>query len=168
MLVARAADGDEAAFAEIVATHHADLRRVAFMVTGEARLADEAVAAAWVRAWRHLGSLRDPARLRPWLVAVAANEARQLARTAQRRRVREIAPDERIPGGPDPALRVGDLDLAAALAKLSPDDRALLSLRYVAGLNATELAQATGRSPSGTRVRLMRLLDRLRKELHDG
>jgi DNA-directed RNA polymerase specialized sigma24 family protein len=69
---------------------------------------------------------------------------------------------------PDPAARVTDLDLAAALARLDPDDRALLALRYVAGFDSTELARATGRSASGTRARLARLLDRLRTELSDG
>jgi hypothetical protein len=41
---------------------------------------------------------------------------------------------------PDPSSRAGDLDLANALAKLEPDDRALLALRYVAGLNSTSSA----------------------------
>ena len=69
--------------------------------------------------------------------------------------------------GVDPASHVRDLDLANALAMLDPDDRALLALRYVAGFDSTELARATGRSPSGTRARLARLLDRLRTELSD-
>ena len=69
--------------------------------------------------------------------------------------------------GLDPAGQVGDLDLANALARLDPDDRALLALRYVAGFDSTELARATGRSPSGTRARLARLLGRLRTELSD-
>jgi hypothetical protein len=37
----------------------------------------------------------------------------------------------------------------------------------VAGFDSTELARATGRSPSGTRARLARLLARLRMELRD-
>ena len=69
--------------------------------------------------------------------------------------------------GLDPGGRVTDIDLINALARLEPDDRALLALRYVAGFDSTELARATGRSPSGTRARLARLLDRLRKELGD-
>ena len=67
----------------------------------------------------------------------------------------------------DPAARTIDIDLANALARLDPDDRALLALRYIAGFDATELGRATGRSPSGTRARLARLLDRLRTELSD-
>ena len=38
----------------------------------------DAVQAAWPIVWRKLRTLRDPAKLRPWLVTVAANEARQI------------------------------------------------------------------------------------------
>jgi RNA polymerase sigma factor (sigma-70 family) len=62
---------------------------------------------------------------------------------------------------------VADIDLARALANLEPEDRAILALRYVAGLNSSELGPAVGMSASGLRRRLARLLDRLRSELSD-
>jgi RNA polymerase sigma-70 factor (ECF subfamily) len=167
--VALARDGDEAAFGRIVRAYHDDMTRVCFTICGELDLADEAVAAAWAIAWRRLGSLRDPERLRPWLVSVAANEARQLLRRRRRRMVVEItvAPleDETFA---DPAARAAEMDLARALARLAPEDRELLALRYVAGFDSNELARVTGRSSSGTRARLGRLLNRLRMELEDG
>lgn len=167
-LVDRAARGDEAAFARIVRLHHADMTRVCFVVCGDADLAEEAVAAAWPIAWKRLGSLREPDRLRPWLVSVAANEARQLVRRRNRRNVVELAvAADGAAAAPDPGGRAADLDLANALARLAPDDRALLALRYVAGLSSTELGRATGMTASGTRARLARLLDRLRSELGD-
>jgi RNA polymerase sigma-70 factor (ECF subfamily) len=166
--VAQAAAGDEAAFARIVRAHHADMMRVCFVICGDLDVADEAVGAAWPIAWRKLGTLRDPDRLRPWLVSVAANEARQLIRRQRRRTVVELSvADPSASRAGDPAGYAADLDLANALARLAPDDRALLALRYVAGLNSTELAHATGRSASGTRARLARLLERLRTELGD-
>jgi RNA polymerase sigma-70 factor (ECF subfamily) len=179
-VVARAEAGDEDAFRDIVRAHAADMRQVAFVVTGDVDLATEAVAAAWPIAWRKLGSLREPQALRSWLVAIAANEARHLAKRHRVRALREIAVDAsvegRIVGGSlhgravpvtDPLDRAAELDLANALARLDPQDRALLALRYVAGLNATELARATGLSPSGTRARLGRLVARMRTELSE-
>lgn len=165
--VALAAGGDEAAFARIVRAHHDDMTRVCFVICGDLDVADEAVQTAWPIIWRKLGSLRDPSRLRPWLVSIAANEARQLSRRRRRRAIVELAVASAATPGVDPAVRVGDLDLTNALARLDPDERALLALRYVAGFDSTELARATGRSPSGTRARLARLLDRLRTELSD-
>lgn len=168
-LVERAAAGDEAAFARIVAAHHDAMARVAFIVTGDLDLADDAVAAAWALAWRRLRSLREPDKLRSWLVSIAANEARGLARARRRHTVVELdVAADLADGGRDPAARAQDLDLANALATLHPDDRALLALRYVAGFDSFELARATGRSASGTRARLARLLAKLRTELDHG
>ena len=162
----RALTGDDAAFAWIVETFSSDMAQVCFVVVGDVELAEEAVAAAWPIAWRTLGRLRDPDRLRSWLISIAANQARQMARARRRRMVREIA----VPLIDEPAHsrdRDSEIDLKNALARLSPDDRALLALRYVAGFDSNELASATGLSPSGTRARLARLLDKMRRELGD-
>jgi RNA polymerase sigma factor (sigma-70 family) len=169
-LMRLAADGDEAAFARIVDAHHADMSSVCFVVTGgDAELTAEAVQSAWPIAWRKLHTIREPDRLRSWLIAIAVNEARQLARRRRRGRVLEISVAmDPTATGPDPASRAGDIDLRDALARLQPADRALIALRYVAGFDSTELARAMGMSPSGTRARLARLLGRLRSELGDG
>jgi RNA polymerase sigma-70 factor, ECF subfamily len=166
--VAEATRGDEAAFARIVRAHHDDMTRVSYVICGDLDLADEAVGAAWSIAWQRLTSLRDPQRLRSWLISIAANEARQVLRRARRRSVVELSVAGGDPqGAADPGGRAQDLDLINALARLDPNDRALLALRYVAGFDSSELARATGRSASGTRARLARLLDRLRVELGD-
>lgn len=166
--VGLAASGDEAAFARIVAAHHDDMTRVCFAICGDLDLTDEAVQAAWPIAWRKLGTLKDLDRLRPWLVAIAANEVRQLLRHQRRRTLVEISVSRgNSAAALDPATRAADLDLANAFSRLSPDDRMLLALRYVAGFDSSELGRATGRSASGTRARLARLLDRLRLELAD-
>jgi RNA polymerase sigma-70 factor, ECF subfamily len=169
--VAEAAHGDEVAFARIVAAHHDDMARVAFVVCGDVELAHEAVQAAWQKAWAKLDSIRAVDRLRPWLVSIAANEARQLIRSRNRRWLRETAIDGEAPsGGPagsDPASRAAQLDLANALASLEPDDRTLVALRYAAGLTSDEIGRAIGMTGGGVRARLARLLTRLREELHD-
>ena len=159
--------GDELAFAWMVETFTSDMAQVSYVVCGDLDLADEAVAATWPIVWRKLGDLREPERLRPWLVAIAANQARQLARSRRRRAVREIPVDEAGNSGRS-FDRSSEIDLANALARLSLEDRALLALRYVAGFDSFELAKATGLSPSGTRARLARLLGRMRTELRDG
>jgi RNA polymerase sigma-70 factor (ECF subfamily) len=168
-LIALVAAGDEIAFASIVRLYHEDIRRVCVVVAGDDGIADDAVAAAWSIAWRKLGGLRDPARLRAWLVSVAVNEARQLLRARKRRSLVEVRAVQvgEPQGGFDPGSTINVIDLRNALAKLNPDDRALLAMRYMAGFDATEIGFATGRSPSGTRARLARLLQRLEKELGD-
>ena len=166
--VADAAAGDVDALARIVGLHHDDMARVCFVICGDQDLAQDAVQAAWPIAWRKLGSLRDPDRLRPWLMAVAANEARQLLRRQRRHPVVEISVADIGTDRHDPAAQSGLSDLAAALRRLAPEDRALLALRYVAGYDATEIGRELRMSASGVRSRLARLTARLRTELEDG
>jgi len=165
-LIRAALAGDEIAFATIVDRHRVAMTRVAYVVSGDADLAEESVQAAWPVVWQRLGSVREPERLGAWLASVAVNEARQLIRRRRRRSIVEIAvATHESATAPDPASSVGDIDLARAMAGLDPEDRALLALRYVAGLNSTELGPALGMSASGLRRRLARLLARLRTEL---
>jgi RNA polymerase sigma-70 factor (ECF subfamily) len=169
-LVAQAAVGDEVAFARIVAAHHDDMARVAYVVCGDVDLAQDAVQAAWPLVWRKLGTIRDPERLRPWLVAVAANEARQLVRRRGRRQLREIAIDPELgvaapARSSDPAAFAAELDLARAIETLDPIDRTIVGLRYAAGLTSGEIGTALGMTSGAVRSRLVRLIARLRKEL---
>jgi RNA polymerase sigma-70 factor (ECF subfamily) len=165
--VAEAAAGDANALARIVAAHHDDMARLAFVICGDQDLAQDAVQAAWPKAWRKLGSLRDPDALRPWLMSVAANEARTLIRRQVRHPVVEIEVADVGSSAGDPGRRAASLDLAAALRRLSPDDRALIALRHVAGFDSTEIGRALGMTPSSVRSRLARVLARLREELRD-
>lgn len=160
-----AADGDEAAFARLVNEHHAAMARVAYVVVGDAELTRDAVQAAWSIAWRRLHGLRDPGQVRAWLVAIAANEARQILRRQRRATIVDISEALDRHGGSDPADLIGVVDLERALHKLGLDDRVLLALRFVAGLDSTEIADQLGISASGVRSRLSRLLDRLRADL---
>jgi len=166
--VAMAAAGDRIAFARLVDAYYDDTMRVAFVVAGGDReIAEDAVQGAWSIAWQKLGSLRDPERLKPWLLTVTANEARQVARRAHRHPVVELDVAAAASTGPDPSSLVSELDLRRALVRLAPEDRALLALRYVAGLDSSEISSLTHRNASSVRSRLAALLARLRKELSD-
>lgn len=167
-VIDRAVAGDETAFAQLVGCYHADLMRVAYVVCGDAEVAQDAVQSAWVIAWRKLGTVRDRSSIKGWLVAVAANEARQSVRRRHRQAVVELRVGSADREEADPAAGIERVDLVNALGHLTPEDRALLAMRYVAGLDSTELGRSLGMSASGTRARLGRLLERMRKDLgHD-
>ena len=163
-VVARAARGDRAAFTVLVTKHHPDMLRLAGVIVGDPDIARDAVQTAWQRAWTGLRGMRDHDRIRPWLLSITANEARQILR---RRRPVEPMPDDLLAGISDPVDHFDDLDLKAALDRLDSRDRELLGLRYVFGFNSVELATQFGLSPEGVRSRLKKLIDRLRSELTD-
>jgi RNA polymerase sigma-70 factor (ECF subfamily) len=171
-LVRAAAMGDEVAFTELVSRHHRDLLRVAYVICRDASLAEDSAQAAWAIAWRRLGDVKEPAQVRSWLVAVAANEARRIVRSRHPRVVEISVADIELEAVPD--LRTDPLaagmaaaDLHRVLASLDPTDRALIALRFIAELSSDEIGHALGMSASGARGRLSRLLLRLRGDLLD-
>lgn len=163
-LVRSVADGDADALEDLIALYDTDMLRVAVVICRDADLAEDAVQQAWRIAWRRLRSLHDPSRVKSWLVAVAANEARQITRAEGRRRRREA--ERRVAPPRDHLTDITDrVYLDAVLARLTPDDRELLALRYVAGLNSTEIARLRRSTSAAVRGRLSRLLTDLREEL---
>jgi len=168
-VLASAVAGDEVAFRRIISLHHEDMRRVCLAISGDPVIAEEATQAAWLVAWKKIGKVHGPEQLRPWLVSVAAIEARRLMRKRGRRAEIETTADlSGEPGGIDPATGIASVDLKDALLRLDPDDRALLVLRYGSGFDSTELGSAMGKKPAAIRQRLKRLLDRLREDLNNG
>jgi RNA polymerase sigma-70 factor (ECF subfamily) len=164
-LLARARDGEREAFTELVELHHAELVRIAYAVTGDLDAARDAAQLTWIKAWQRLPSVREPERFRAWLIAIAANEARQHVRAHRRRRLREITPPHDDQAAPDDASSADRFNLTTALLKLAPDERGLLAMRYLAGLSAEEIGAAAGLTASGVRSRLSRLITRLREDL---
>lgn len=163
-----AAAGDAAAFGRLVTDHHATMARVAYVIVGDVEVAEDAVQTAWATAWRRLSTLRDPAQVRPWLVAITANEARQALRRGRRARIVDLSAADDQRASTDPAAVIDLVDLERALVRLKPEDRTLLALRFVAGLDSAEIARHLGGSASGIRSRLARIITRLRMDLdHD-
>jgi RNA polymerase sigma-70 factor (ECF subfamily) len=163
-----AAGGDETAFARLVSDHHGAMARVAYVICGDAETARDATQNAWSIAWRRLRTVRQPERLHAWLVAIAANEARQALRRRRRQPVVDISAALGTDAGGDPGETIAVVDLQQALVGLTPDERRLLALRFVAGLDSAEIGRHLGMSASGVRSRLARLVERLRSEMDHG
>jgi RNA polymerase sigma-70 factor, ECF subfamily len=171
-LVGRAKRGERDAYEEIVRRHQNIAFRTAWVITGSAADAEEAAQDAFVKAYRALDRFREGAPLRPWLLTIVANEARNRVRAAGRReRLALRVAEERRPGGavPSPEAALLDLEqrdeLLAAVAALPDNDREAIACRYFLDLSEEETAAALG-CPRGTvKSRLSRALDRLRERM---
>ena len=171
-LVRRAVAGDEQAFAELVRANEEIAFRLAYLITGNAAEAEEASQEAIVKAWRSLGRFRTSQPLRPWLLRIVANEARNRRRTAGRRaRLAASAALEQDSG--DAAPSPEELTVAAderrrlleELEQLPEKARLVLSCRFLLGLSEQETATALGVRAGTVKSRTSRALEALR-ELH--
>lgn len=169
----RAQQGDARAFEELVRAHWEVAFRVAVLVTRDAAEAEDAAQDAVVKAWRALRRV-DPERpLRPWLLRIVANEARNRRRSAGRRaRLALLARAATASGdaapSPEPALlaREERQRLLAALDGLPDDARDVLACRYLLDLSEEETAAALDLRRGTVKSRTARALERLR-EIHD-
>src|SRR2546423_9669693 len=84
-LVKRAQRGDEAAYEEIVQRYQQVAFRAAYVITGSAADAEDAAQEGFVKAYRAIERFRPGAPLRPWLLRIVANEARNRVRSSGRR-----------------------------------------------------------------------------------
>src|SRR5213594_1683862 len=75
-VVARVLGGDREVFGLVIRRYETGLVRFATRMLGSSDAAADAVAESFVRAYRHLASCRDPARLRTWLYRIVANRCK--------------------------------------------------------------------------------------------
>src|SRR4051812_33338824 len=80
-LVHRARAGDGGAFAELLRPEYRAAVRLANALLHNLDEAEDAVQEAAIKAWRKLGNLREGSPLRPWFLAIVANECRSIRRT---------------------------------------------------------------------------------------
>lgn len=84
-LVAASVAGNKDAFAQIVGRYQALICSLAYSATGNLSQSEDLAQETFVTAWKQLGHLREPERLRSWLCGIARN----LSNSAVRQRARE-------------------------------------------------------------------------------
>ena len=147
--------------------------RTAYLLTGNAADAEEAAQDGFVKAFRALSRFRAGEPLRPWLLRIVANEARNRRRSAGRRArlALRVAEEHESSGGaapsPESAVLSGErrAELLRALEGLREEDRLVISCRYLLELSEEETAATLGWRRGTVKSRLSRALDRLRAAL---
>lgn len=187
-LAAALADNLDSAFEELVCGWSQRLYAFSLRMTGRSRDAEELAEETLVQAWRALVGYeperRRALRLRPWLFQIAANLARNRARSARRNpalsldagadtdgqsfsSAAERIADEDPLGAPGAALeRQERLDeLAALLLTLPEAQRVVVILRHIEGMQYAAIAEVVGEPVGTVKSHASRGVARLRKTL---
>jgi len=178
-LVAAAQGGDRAALDRLLRQHYDRLYAVCRRLTGNDADAADATQEALLAIVRGLRNFDGRAKFATWSYRVAMNASLDELRRRRRRPQTGIGDDigtalESRPSAPgdvgaDPATTVtASADIDAALATLSPEYRAAVVLRDLAGLDYAEIAEVLDIPPGTVRSRIARgraaLADVLRRE----
>src|SRR5215472_7560957 len=158
-LIAQAKAGDRSAFDALVGPLIDPAFRLAFGMLHDREAAEDAVLEAAFRAWRSLGNLRPGTEMRPWFLAIAANQCRSTLRGRWRKVLKLGGVGSPLQGVEDPVVR--GADLRRAIRQLKRDQRLALVLHF-----SLEEVAAITRAPVGTvKSRIHRAVARLRPQL---
>ena len=149
-LVDQAQHGDVEAFDALARQVGDRCMAIAYRILRDVDLADDAVQAALIIAWRDLRQLRDPDRFEPWLHRILTRECYAEARRRRRWSTDlHVLPDDHLVD-PGEYVTVNDRDeLERAFRRLTLEQRAVLVFHHYLGLPLAEVAEHVG-VPLGT------------------
>lgn len=169
-LICKARRGDVAAFDSIVRAYQQLAFRTAWVIVRNEQDAQDATQSAFVKAWQAMPHFDEQLPLRPWLLRIVANEAKNRRNARYRDTgVSDIVHQNEPSTGDLPADFAVQQDtsrnLIHAIHTLSQIDQQVILMRYALQLTESEMAQALD-IPAGTvKSRLSRALARLRTYL---
>lgn len=148
-LVDQAKRGDEEAFDALARQVGDRCMAIAVRILRDAHLAEDAVQAALVTAWRELRTLRDPERFEPWLHRILTNACYAEARRRRRWSANlTVLPVEPAHTGDIPTIDDRD-QLERAFRRLTLEQRTVIVFHRYLGLALPEVAERLG-IPLGT------------------
>lgn len=159
--------GDREAFAELYNRHARLIRAVCYDMTRDVTWAADLTQEVFLRAFRGLSGLRDPARFAPWLLGIARQVCREWRRTQRRRRtIWEPAaePCAIVEQDESPAVDCVEA-LRVEIARLPEKERLAVHAFYLMQMDAEQARGTLELSRSGFYRVLSRARRRLRRVL---
>lgn len=166
-LVTKARAGRLDAYGRLVRATQKMAFAAAFGVVRDSGLAEDAMQDAYLRAFRRLGDLDEPAAFIGWFRRIVITVALNVRRT-HRHTLLQLDDDYDVPVLDEAETRWTDLQrlrLAGALLTLNMEERRLCDRRYHGGWSTARLARDAGVDETVVRKRLQRIRDKLRKEI---
>lgn len=146
--------------------------RTAYLITGSASDAEEAAQDGFLAAYRALPRFRSDAPLRPWLLRIVGNAARNRRRASRRRGATELRLIDQFAHGdaassPEATAEMAEerTALLRAVSALQPYDRQVIACRFFLDLDVAETAAVLGCAGGTVKSRLSRALQRLREQM---
>ena len=149
--LAAARGGDSHAFAALVEHYDSRLRTLAFHLLGDPHSTDDALQDVYLKAFRALPDFAGRSELSTWLSRITYTTCMDhLRRRARLVPVPDLEPQQALPDEPDPTEGMSDRrHVRDLLRRLPPEQRAVVVLVGVQGLDYRQAAEILG-VPSGT------------------
>ena len=166
-LVERAAEGDFEAYGELYSIYLDRIYRYVFHQVKDKMTAEDITEEVFIKAWKAIDSCRGKEQtFLPWLYRIAQNQTIDNLRSRRKHPTIEIETVDTA-GGPQLEAE-GDWErqeLLGMIAYLPQNQRQVIILKFIEGLDNREIADIMGKSQGAIRVSQMRALAKLRKDL---
>jgi RNA polymerase sigma-70 factor, ECF subfamily len=168
-LVLRAQAGDREALDDLLKAIGEPVYRYVLRLVGQREMAEDILQEVFIRIYRKLGWLKEPALLRPWVYRIASREAFRFLKRERRwsEQIRDEAILEAVQAESSAEDAGAELleQLPQLISRVSPASRAVLILHYLHDMPLTEVADVLGLSPGTVKSRLAYGLACLRRAL---
>jgi RNA polymerase sigma-70 factor (ECF subfamily) len=167
-VVRRVLDGEEEMYHILVERYRRQFGRYAASLLQDADAAEDAMQEAFIRAYRSLGSLRNPDGFGGWFYRILTNQCHNVR--AARRPTMDVAKlnpqaDDRTETAAE-RRELGEA-IEDALDQLSDEQREAFVLKHVQGLSYDQMDELLGAGVDALKMRVYRARDRLREILGD-
>jgi RNA polymerase sigma-70 factor, ECF subfamily len=171
VLAGRLRQGEQAAAGEFVDRYYERVYLFMRAIGHDRQISEDLTQETFLRAWYHIGQLRDGKALNGWLFRIAGNVSRLHRRRFKGKDTVSIEGVEPAAAGADGPSKVGQQEqldqLRQAVTRLPWKLRQAVVLHYMEQLTITEAADAAGIREGTLKSRLNRGLEALRKEVAD-
>ena len=162
-LIVQSRRGDPDAWEALTRVHQEAVFRLAYLLLGDPDDAEDVAQEAFVRAYYALRRFDTARPLRPWLLRIASNLARNRGRSIGRY-FAQLNRFARVSSTDAPALAEEDSEsLWVAVRRLTTDYQQVIYMRYFLEMSESEMAEALAVAPGTVKSRLHRALAALRE-----
>lgn len=166
-LVKRAASGDFEVFGELYIIYVERIYRYVFYQVKDKSTAEDITEEIFVKAWKAISSCKGKEQtFSSWLYRIAHNHVIDNLRRLQKRQSIEMETVDKV-GDLETEIegRLERQELLRVIACLPPNQRQVIILKFIEGLDNREIEQVMGKSQGAIRILQMRALATLRQEL---
>jgi RNA polymerase sigma factor (sigma-70 family) len=177
VLMLRYRKGERAAFERLFANLAQRVHGFFLRSFGDVATADDLLQQTFLKLHRARDAYRPGERVKPWLLAIAANV--RMDELRRRLRLAEDAGDEQVDRAlaatgqsqPDGEELFEGAELSqkvrAAMSRLPPSQRVVVELNRLEGLSLAEVGKALGISEGAAKLRAFRAYEQLRQDLRE-
>lgn len=151
-------------FTQLMQSAYDDILRFCFMTLGDRMMAEDAAQEVFIKAYRHIHTLRETAYAKTWLTSIAINTCRDIRRSAWLRHTdRSVSLEDLPPASCE--FTPQDDSIVREIMQLPQKYREVILLHYYQDMSAAQCAQALRISSSGFYRRLKKAQALLKSKL---